>query len=458
MKNHQTNSQSGQIIIIALIFMTIVTTAVVSLVGYAGIQIKGHRQAVAREQALSIAEAGIELAIWKLNNQGGYGGETGSSYANGVYNVNITNLSGSTKLIKVDSFVPNASRPRAHRTVQITATIGGTNIGFNYGVQVGLGGLSMSNSATVEGNVYSDGDIIGLNTSTITGTAIAAGDGTIDGMIIQGNALAHYIEDTDITGDATAVSLINTDVGGNVITDSMSDCTVAGEAAYDTKSSCTVTGTETTPNPTIFSDPPSVPLPITDDQINAWEAEAENGGIIGSQTVSTTVSLGPKKIVGDLTVITGGILNLTGTLWVTGTVNLVGSGIVRVDSTFGSQSGILIAGVEGSTMAGAINILNSAQALGSGTAGSYLMLLSQMTGTTSSAISTSNNSTLGILYAGTGKISISNNPIIKEVTANLLELTNSAHIVYESGLASSLFSSGPGGGWEVTDQTWQLLQ
>src|SRR5438105_3687533 len=113
--------QQGQILLLAMVFMAIVSTVVVSLVGYAGIQIKSHRQALNREQGVDIAEAGAELAIWKLNNQAGYTGESDTSYGNGTYTVTITNLSSSTKLIKVDSYVPNASNPTAHRIVQLTA-------------------------------------------------------------------------------------------------------------------------------------------------------------------------------------------------------------------------------------------------------------------------------------------------------------------------------------------------
>ncbi|HYE22059.1 MAG TPA: hypothetical protein VD998_00535, partial [Verrucomicrobiae bacterium] len=147
-------SESGQMIIFVIIFSAVLLVLISSLVDYAAIQSRSHRSAVAREQALSIAEAGIEKAIWKLNNQIGYGGETGATFANGTYDITVTNLSGSSRLIRAEAYVPNSTNPRAKRVVQVTATIGTTNVGFNYGVQVGNGGLELTNSARIVGNVY----------------------------------------------------------------------------------------------------------------------------------------------------------------------------------------------------------------------------------------------------------------------------------------------------------------
>src|SRR3989338_4171525 len=193
--------QKGQIIIIALIFMAVVLVLVSSLVGYACIQTSSHRQAVAKTQALSVAEAGIEAVVWKLNNQQGYNGEAGTIYGGGVYNVVITNLTGSLKLARVEAFVPDAVNPRAKRVLQATITIGSSNISFNYGVQVGSGGLKMDNNSTVNGNVYASGTIIGDNNGVrIAGTAISGGaSGKIDEVDdIDADASAHFLEDLSV--------------------------------------------------------------------------------------------------------------------------------------------------------------------------------------------------------------------------------------------------------------------
>ena len=51
-----------------------------------------------------------------------------------------------------------------------------------------------------------------------------------------------------------------------------------------------------------------------------------------------------------------------------------------------------------------------------------------------------------------------NTATTKEITAEKIHLNQNAVVTYESGLASAQFSSGPAGGWEMLDGTWQLLQ
>ena len=54
------------------------------------------------------------------------------------------------------------------------------------------------------------------------------------------------------------------------------------------------------------------------------------------------------------------------------------------------------------------------------------------------------------MYAAHGEIRIKQSLTLKEVTAYKIRLQNSAEVIYESGLASLLFTSGPGGGFEVS--------
>ncbi|OGF04322.1 MAG: hypothetical protein A3H14_04230 [Candidatus Doudnabacteria bacterium RIFCSPLOWO2_12_FULL_49_8] len=464
MKNYKLkiiNSQHGQILLLVLVFMAVVTSIVVSLMGYAGLQIRAHRQSVARGQGINIAEAAVELAVWKLNNQANYSGEANTPYANGVYNIVITPLSATSKLIKIDSYTPNATSPTAHRTVQVTVTIGNANVAFNYGVQAGNGGLSMDNNSTVVGNIYSNGNIIGSNGARITGTAIVAGaTGKIDNIRVDTNAIGHFLEDIEVGGNATSASLLRGDVDGDVVSDTISSCSIDGNATFDSKTSCSIDGTQTTPNPDNFQDPEVMPFPISDEQIDAWESEAEAGGVISSYSLSNgaSASLGPKKINGNLTLSNNVTLTLTGTIWVTGSITLSNGSIIKLASSYGNLSGVLLAGVDESSSAGLISFNNNSEAQGSGTAGSYILVLSKRNNTTANAIAISNNANSMILYAADGVVEVSNNAALKEITANKIHLSNGASVTYESGLASPLFSSGPGGGWEIQDQSWQLLQ
>jgi hypothetical protein len=369
-------NQKGQIIIIASVFMFIVITLVTALVSYAGVQIKSHRQAVGRVQGLNIAEAGIEKAVWKLNNELNYTGETGTVFGNGTYNVTVTTINGTTKLVRADAFIPNSANPRAKRTVQVTVSLGASGFGFNYGIQVGEGGLEMDNNSTVTGNIYANGSIVGSAGTSVTGTAVSAGgDGRIEDMSMGGDAHAHFLENVTVAGNTTSASLIQGTVGGSAVSDTISGCTIGGNATYDTKTSCTIGGSETSPNPVNYVDPSDEDFPIPEEIIDGWEAEAEAGGIISSQTIEGTSTLGPKKINGNLTLNNGAILTVTGTLWVTGTITINNNSTVKLDTSYGNLSGVIMAGQDGDSSNGTINAQNGSIILGSGTTGSYLMLL-----------------------------------------------------------------------------------
>ena len=71
-----------------------------------------------------------------------------------------------------------SSRQRKNQIVLNT----GFGASFNYGVQVGQGGIDLQGSSGVNGNVYANGPITGTSSSFISGTAIA------DGGLIQGQA------------------------------------------------------------------------------------------------------------------------------------------------------------------------------------------------------------------------------------------------------------------------------
>lgn len=189
-------------------------------------------------------------------------------------------------------------------------------------------------------------------------------------------------------------------------------------------------------------DPSTVDYPISSATISDWKNDALAGGVYtGNYTLnSTTGSLGPRKIVGNLTVTNNATLTMTGTLWVTGTISISNNATIRLDAGYGPSSGVIIAD-------GDISISNNVTFSGSGFSGSYIMALS--TSSTTSAISLSNNGGAVILYAENGTVSLSNNAGAKEVTGYRISLGNNAVITYESGLANINFVSGPGGSWSL---------
>ncbi len=445
---------SGAAMLVSVVFFLFISLAIISgLVSPTVREFKNSNDLIKSHQSQSLSESGVEDAYFRLKNARLIGNSETITLNGNTATTIITDSGYNEKTISALGDVDSRQR-----TIKMILTTG-KGVSFNYGIQVGQGGLDMSNLSKVIGNAYSSGNIIGTNLARIQGSAIVSGPtGIIEGMDIDGNAWSHTIKGTStVGGNATHSTLQDTIVTGNVVADSISNCTIGGTAKYDTRLSCTVTGVTTTPNPDVFVPAAILPLPISEAQIRLWEQEAEAGGIIGEQIFSSgTRSLGPIKINGNLDLSGTAELVVTGTIWVTGNIQLSNSAVLKLAPGYGSSSGVVMAGLDESPINGVIGIHNSAQILGSGTTGSYLMLLSQKEGTAADAIEITNTSSAAILYAGEGTIEIHNSAALKEVTAYKLEITNSATVTYESGLANTNFSSGPSGGWNI--KSWKEVE
>jgi hypothetical protein len=192
-------------------------------------------------------------------------------------------------------------------------------------------------------------------------------------------------------------------------------------------------------------DPTYIAYPISEANIEEWKTDATSGGVINSSYTigpwpDQNITLGPKKILGNLTVTSGGTLTVSGTLWVTGNIVLDGGGLIKLASTYNENDGVILAD-------GTITITGGGHASGSGTVGSYLMLLSLSD--SDSAMSVSGGSGAVIVYAPNGTITISGGASLKEATGYKMLIKGGSTITYESGLTNNNFSSGPSGSWSI---------
>ena len=107
---------------------------------------------------------------------------------------------------------------------------------------------------------------------------------------------------------------------------------------------------------------------------------------------------------------------------------------------------------------GVITLENNTVFSGTGEAGSYLMYLSTYPGipSASSALIIRNFAVADILYTTNGFVQFENNTDLREVTAYGLRLKNNAELTYEAGLASTIFTAGPSGGW--TMKSWKEIE
>jgi len=172
LNNKKNTSEAGQMMLIIIVILAAIGLMLGSLLMYTGAQVLSHRNSVRKEQALNIAEAAAELAIWKLNNEQSYNGELGTLFGNGAFDVDIASVNDHTKEITVVSYVPNKEKATVSKVVSIQTSINDNIIAFNYGVQTGNGGFHMSGAQTkVNGNIYANGNIVA---TIITGSAVAA--------------------------------------------------------------------------------------------------------------------------------------------------------------------------------------------------------------------------------------------------------------------------------------------
>ena len=281
-------------------------------------------------------------------------------------------------------------------------------------------------------------------------------DTSIEDVTVGGNASAHVMDGVDVAGNVQAYSYNDGIVGGNIHANSISNCTVNGAAEYNTKTACTVLGSQTTPT-TPPADPARLDMPIPDSVIQGWKNDAASGGAcVPPQCLANgdydptqcSVSLGPKKITGNLILddncAGGQTLTLTGTVWVIGNIDISNSAKIIVSPGYGELSGVMVAD-------GTIHLSNNGTFSGSGTSGSYLMLLTTISGGGhhGSAIDLHNNASGAIFYASNGMIWLHNNVNVIELTGYKIHLENNASIFYEIGLQNVGFSSGPAGGFDV---------
>jgi hypothetical protein len=137
---------------------------------------------------------------------------------------------------------------------------------------------------------------------------------------------------------------------------------------------------------------------------------------------------------------------------VTGNFRVDNGSTIQLDANaYGITSGVFV-------VDGKIKIRPNTILKGSGQASSYIMLLStnsELVDFADPAVEIDNNTDAAIFYASQGLVVLRNNVQAREVTGYKVHLDNNAEIIYESGLQNSAFSSGTGGGWEVS--SWQEI-
>lgn len=570
----------GQAMLISVVYFLFISLSVVSgIVSPSVREYKTSSVDLNSKKSYFLAESGVEDAIYRIKENLPITGSTTLAIDGNTATTTVITGAGGDKTIESVGDIPDYSNRKL--SASLSTDVG---VSFNYGVQVGPGGLNMTGSGTVNGNVYANGPITGDSSAIISGSAISAnspslvadqthGSGTpsydvvfannnltqdvaqsfsIAADTLPLNKVEFYIKKVGTPGDVivtirndssgnpgstvlatgtlsansvtTSYGWINVSFATNpvlvagttywLVIDASSNAsryytigannsgygsglgkigrlgtswssttpagldyffkiylggvngliagssgsqwnqlhigTVSGTAQANTVNYTHATGniycqngTGNNKSCTVQSDPVYIAFPVSDANIEAWKTEAEAGGIHngGIAVGYAGTTMGPRKIVGDLSVSGGGILTVTGTLWVTGNVTLNGGGRIVLASAYGSNDGVIVSD-------GDVSISGGGQATGSGTAGSYLMILT--TSSSNTAMTINGGAGAVIAYAPNGTIAISGGASLKEATGYKMTVGGGSSITYESGLTNNNFSSGPGGTWNIS--------
>lgn len=169
----------GFVLIMVLVFLAAVSA--VSIIVFQRTQsgITSTSRRINDQDAIRIAEAGIEKAVWCLNNPNNatdcptnpsYTGETNTAFGRGTFTVTVNGTGNSRTIDSTGTISGSGGASSKHLQIKLTTTT--TEVSFQYGVQAGVGGIELGNNAFVAGNVYAGGDVIGTNGSHIDGDAI----------------------------------------------------------------------------------------------------------------------------------------------------------------------------------------------------------------------------------------------------------------------------------------------
>jgi Tfp pilus assembly protein PilX len=385
------------------------------------------------KRSLFAAEAGIEDAVYRHRDSRAYS-STESFTIDGVP-VSMER----TLVIDTYEITAEAIANRSTRRGMVELAVG-DGAAFSFGLQSGNGGISMSNSSAVYGNVFSNGTIEGAGVARIYGDVISAGaSGLIDTVTATGSVWAHSISGSTITGDAYyygTTTLIGSTVGGVKFPGSPDEATA--------------------------------PMPISDEMIDGWKETIEDTGTTitaassqcssGTYTIDTDTVLNNVRIQCNVELKkkgSGTTITFAGPVWIEGNLSFSAGPTIVASSSLGTKSVQVIVDKENNRATSSTISVNQSTTFSSGNAQSYVVLISMNSdsenggGTVAIDLAQSANGKV-LVYAPHGRISMGNSISLKEVTAHQIDISNGAQVIYESGLMSLLFTGGPGGGFAIS--------
>lgn len=167
--NRRINRQSGQVVMAAvLVFMSLSLVVVIGISAPIAAQIRNTSIALETRKAVSTAEVLTDDALYRL-----YSGRTLPS------TVTLSlNQSTSTALITdvgtSKQIITTSASKNTTRTTKALFNAGGSAAPISYALQTGQGGFQITGGARVNGNIYSNGSVVGYGGGNVVGSVTAA--------------------------------------------------------------------------------------------------------------------------------------------------------------------------------------------------------------------------------------------------------------------------------------------
>jgi hypothetical protein len=273
-------NQKGFAGLYLVILVLMLTVGIMGSIGFRIVaQQKVSQNIVQSAQAYYAAESGLEDALLRLIDP------AKNLPAASPYSVpvggSMVQVDFSTDVFGVTTIETDGDSNNRVRSSQVQVGLNTLVGSIAYGAQIGDNGLTMNSNSTVNGNVFSNGDINGSSNSNINGDAIAGG----------------------------TISSPNP----------------------------TVSGTKTT-------GAASIPLPFIDIAGWQAAANINNDPFAGDMTLSGngTTDLGPRRIDGNFTIGGNRIVTLNGPLYVTGDMTMNSNSEIKLNNSFASNGTVIL--------------------------------------------------------------------------------------------------------------------
>ncbi len=403
-------------LVTTIFFLATSLNVVVGLVPQATTKFNIANNSIQSKQSFLLAESGSEDAYYRIKNNKNTTSLTIPTLNNGTVTTTIDE-SGATKTISTIGNV--SSKERKARLITKAGDNSATKL--DNGIHIGAGGLFIDQYAVVTGNVYSNGPVTGGSSTRykINGDVTSAGNnGSISAysnttITFLKNVYAKTINKSKLNdgyknncnfGSNNNPACVSIDLDSIPIKplNTVKEATIS--KLVDVADDVTIgsSGTTTYIKNTGVS-PTSGKITCTDGQC----------------------TLGPIKIIGNLTIDSNADVILAGPVYVTGNITLKGSSKIRLSSFYGPKS------LEAIITDGMIKTENNFEFLTNNDR--YIMLLSKNTA------GANKNSPYAIDFASTvtgnvilntqkGGTRLDYSSKLKQVTAYYLNIKNSAQL------------------------------